>query len=78
MRARRSEDVREGGSRDIYKSIYIFSFSLPEGGKNLVDSRPGGGKGPVALPVFKTGLAANIVAGLAQLLARQREFPGHF
>jgi hypothetical protein len=48
---------------DIYKSIYIFPFLLPSGRKTLVESSYGGGRGPVAPPVFKTGLAANIVAG---------------
>jgi Glutathione-dependent formaldehyde-activating enzyme len=32
-------------------------------GKSVDRSRVGGGRGPVAPPVFKTGLAANIVAG---------------
>src|SRR5277367_1675905 len=32
-------------------------------GKSVDSSRVGGGRGPVAPPVFKTGLAANIVAG---------------
>src|SRR5260221_1113126 len=49
-----------GRSYNLFASAH---YSAHWSGKNPVESRRGGGRGPVAPPVFKTGLAANIVAG---------------